>query len=125
MSRAQSELNSNVIEGRLHTVRFVGGAAAVTKAAGDGVTVTYTATGRVTLSWSAAINPGNFVSIVGHCFQANTPGDVKNYEVIAEPYNATTRTIILNMYESGTLTDLAALEWLSITFMFQETKGIF
>lgn len=123
MSTAQYDALSTEPEARLHTVRFVGGTAAATKTYGNGMTVTYVSSGVVKISWSdVAENPGTFVGVVGYCFQATTPGNVKSYILVNEGYVASTRSILLNMYESGTLTDLAALEWLSVTFLFKETN---
>jgi len=108
---------------QLHLVRFVGGTAAVTKVAATspGVAVTYVSTGVVDIDWSGnANNPGVFLGLVGGpAFQATTPGDVKAYEGIPGAYNSTTKKLRLSLYESGTLTDLAALEWCSICVAFQ------
>lgn len=123
MSSAQYEALTTEPEGRLHTVRFVGGSAAVTKTFGNGMTVAYVDAGRVTISWSdTAENPGTFIGVVGYCFMATTPGNVKSYILVNEAYSAANRNIRLNMYESGTLTDLAASEWLTVTFLFKETN---
>src|SRR3990167_6676235 len=99
-------------ETRLRLVRFVGGSAAVTKTHGNGMAVTYISAGVVDLDFSGNANhPGEVVGFVG-TFQATTPGDVKNYVVVANTYNSATKKLRLSMYESGTLTDLDALEWL-------------
>jgi hypothetical protein len=111
-------------EARDHVVKFVGGAAAVTKVFGNGMTVTYVSTGVVKISWSnAAVNPGKFIGVKGYCFQATTPGNVKGYVLVHEAYVPSTRSILLNMYEAGVLTDLAALEWLTVTLAFKETNA--
>jgi hypothetical protein len=102
-----------------HFVKFVGGSSAVTKVYGVGVTVTYISAGIVDLTWATgANNPGICLGVKGACFQATTPGDVKAYVLVPGVYNTTTCTLRLNMYESGTLTNLAALEWLGVTVAF-------
>lgn len=113
------QLTSNEIGPMAHLVRFVGGTAAVTKTHGNGVTVTYTSTGVVTLTWSKP--PGTFVGLVG-TFQATTPAGVKSYVVVPGAYSAA-NGLTLNMYESGTLTDLAALEWLTVVVFFKESAS--
>jgi hypothetical protein len=100
-------------------VKFVGGTNAVTKVYGPNVTVTYISAGIVDLTWATgANNPGTCLGVKGHCFQATTPGDVKAYELVPGVYNTTTCTLRLNMYETGTLTNLDALEWLGVTVAF-------
>lgn len=132
MSRAEYELLQTEPEARDHIVKFVGGSAAVTKVFGNGMTVTYVSSGVVKISWTdTASNPGQFIGIKGYCFSATTPGNVKSYVLVHEAFVARTITagavvpgyVLLNMYESGTLTDLAASEWLTVTFSFSETKG--
>jgi hypothetical protein len=104
-----------------HFVKFVGGTNAVTKVYGAGVTVTYISAGIVDLTWATgANNPGACLGIKGQCFQATTPGDVKAYVLVPGVYNTTTCTLRLNMYESGSLTNLAALEWLGVTVAFTQ-----
>jgi hypothetical protein len=102
-------------EVRQHLVKFVGGSAAVTKVYGSGITVTYTSTGVVTLTWTD--NPGTFIGLVG-TFQATTPGNVKSYVLVPGAYSSTAG-LALNLYESGSLTDLAALEWLTCIVLFK------
>lgn len=101
-----------------HDVRFVGGSAAVTKVAdtGRGMTVTYISTGVVELTW--ADNPGTFHTCT-FGLQATTPGNVKAYVPVAGAYNATTFKLRLYLYESGSLADLDALEWLSVRATFK------
>lgn len=104
-------------------IKFVGGTNAVTKVTGTGpgVTVTYISAGIVDLTWATGANsPGACLGVKGYCFQATTPGDVKAYELVPGVYNTTTCTLRLNMYESGTLTNLAALEWLGVTVAFTQ-----
>lgn len=102
-----------------HIVKFVGGTNAVTKVHGPGMAVTYVSAGIVDLDWSGnSNNPGVFVGMVG-TFQATTAADVKAYVVVPGVYNSSTKKLRLNMYESGTLTNLAALEWLTVICFFQ------
>lgn len=105
-------------EGREHFVRFVGGTAAVTKVRGRGITVTYIGTGLVDLTWTE--NPGVFAGLKGApAFQATTAADVKGHTCTPGVYNATTKTLRLNITNaSESLHDLAALEWLSLTVLF-------
>lgn len=102
-------------------IRFVGGTAAVTKVLGFGATVTYISTGVVDVTWSD--QQGVFAGLSGApSFQATTPGDVKSYVGIVGAYNTSTKTLRLSLYESGTLTDLAALEWCNLTILFKRTS---
>jgi hypothetical protein len=106
-----------------HIVKFVGGTNAVTKVTtprtGPGMAVTYISAGVVDLDWSGnSNNPGVFVGMVG-TFQATTPADVKSYVVVPGEYNSSTKKLRLSMYESGTLTNLAASEWLTVVCFFQ------
>lgn len=103
----------------VHVVKFVGGTTAVTKVYGQGCSVTYISSGVVDIDWSGnANNPGEFLGMVA-TFQATTPADVKSYVVVPGAYNSSTKKLRLSMYESGTLTDLAALEWLTVVAMFK------
>ncbi len=104
-----------------HFVKFVGGTNAVTKVTdtGPGVTVTYVSAGIVDLTW--ADNPGLCLGVSGHCFSATTTADVKAYALAHGVFNTTTLTLRLNMHESGTLTNLAALEWLAVTVTFKRS----
>jgi hypothetical protein len=101
-------------------VRFVGGTAAVTKSFGVGVTVTYVSAGLVDLVFADPL-PGPYVGVLGYCFDATTAANVKSYILTTGAFNTTTRTLRLNMFEAGTLTDLAALENLTVTLGFKAT----
>lgn len=106
----------------LHVIRFVGGSAAVTKVLGQGATVTYVSTGIVDVSWAGnANNPGVFLGLAGApLFQATTAADVKGHTCVPGVYNATTKTLRLNITNaSESLHDLAALEWLTLVAMFR------
>ena len=105
----------------IHVVKFVGGTNAVTKVYGEGVTVTYVSAGIVDLVWSSTSAPGECLGAIGYCFEATTAADVKAYALATKTYDASTRTLRLNMCESGTLTNLAAVEWLTVSVAFNRT----
>ena len=119
-------IRSATAEMELTFVKFVGGTNAVTKVEGDGgVTCTYISAGIVDPTFAAApgAGAGEFLGVVGYCFQATTTADVKAYALAVGVYNTTTRTLRLNMHESGTLTNLAALEWLNVTVAFKKVTA--
>lgn len=104
-----------------HLVRFVGGTAAVTKTHGRGITVAYVATGRVSITWSE--NPGTFAGLGGSpAFQATTQADVKSFVGVLGAYAS--NTVELRLYESGSLADLAALEWCSLELLFKDDASL-
>ena len=125
MASTQYEPRSSEPELREYLLKFVGGTTAVTKVFGKGMTIAYTATGRVTVTWSATENPGRFLGITGFCFQGTTPGDVDLFQLVHEAYSTSARTLVLNLYESGSLADLAALEWLTCTIAFTDAATTF
>jgi hypothetical protein len=102
---------------QLHAVKFVGGTNAVTKVYGEGVTVTYVSAGIVDLTFPE--QAGTLEGVGGFLFSATTTADVKSYVAQAGTYNTATRVLRINMHESGTLTNLAALEWLTVTVLFK------
>ena len=99
-----------------------GGTNAVTKVEGEGVTVTYISTGIVDLTFGAAPGPsgGEFLGVIGFCFNATTTADVDTFALQHGVYNTSTRTLRLNLSEAGTLANLAALEWLDVTIAFKK-----
>lgn len=102
---------------RTYISKFVGGTAAVTEVFGNGTTVTYISTGIVDLYW--ADNPGTFIGAT-FGFQATTASGVKGYTVVPGVYNTSTRKLRLNITNaSESLTDLAALQWLTCVCHFQ------
>lgn len=111
-------VRSGATELKLHVVKFVGGTNAVTKVFGEACAVTYVSAGIVDITLPESA--GTFIGILGHCFSATTTADVKSYALAHGVYNTTTRKLRLNMHESGTLTNLAALEWLTVTIGFQK-----
>jgi len=118
---AEFQARTNQPEARDYFVKFVGGTNAVTKVAGTGagVTVTYVSTGIVDLTFE--LGAGDFLGLAGACFEATTQSGVKGYTVVAGVFNTTTRTLRLNICNAvETLTNLAALQWLSITAKFTD-----
>jgi hypothetical protein len=113
------EVQSNYPELKEFVCKFVGGTAAVTKTFGPGLTVTYISAGVVDVTVpTGADRPGDFIGVGGYCFEATTPANVKSYVLVPGVFNTSTGKLRLSMYESGTLTDLAALEWLSVKLLF-------
>lgn len=115
-------VRSPVTELVLCPVRFVGGSTAVTKVSGEGATVTYIGTGLVDVTHDEA--QGTYVGLVGApAFEATTAADVRGHTCVAGVYNATTRTLRLNITNaSDALHDLAALEWLTATLLFKRVS---
>lgn len=100
---------------RLHFLKFVGGAAAVTKVKGKGMTVTYNNTGIVDIAWSE--NPGVFLGLIGEPgFQSTTIAGTKDFSGKIGAY--ANKALQLRLYESGSLADLAALEWCTLVMAF-------
>jgi hypothetical protein len=106
----------------LEPVKFVGGAGAVTKVKGRGVTVTYIGAGLVDLVFGEDM--GNFLGVLGRCFEATVAAGLKGYTVVPGVYNSVTRTLRLNITNAGeVLTDLAALQWLTLLLAFQRVNA--
>lgn len=121
MSAAEYDQQCTEAACKTHIVKFVGGSAAVTKVYGKGITVSYISTGIVEFTWSdITMVPGTFLGPGGHTFQATTQANVKNYVAVVGAYNTTTRKLRVHLFESGTLTDLDASEWLTLTLYFKE-----
>lgn len=123
MSYQSWQSQSTSPDERMHSIRFVGGAAAVTKvASGFGMIVTYISTGVVDITWLE--NPGKFLGIRGYCFDGTTQSGLKGFTVVAgDPPTAAPYTIRLNITNnSDTLTDLSASQRLSITFAWSATS---
>jgi hypothetical protein len=97
-------------------VRFVGGTLAVTKVEGVGVTVAYTGTGIVTITW--AENPGRFMGVTWG-LQATTASGVKGYTVVPGVFSTTAFTLAINITSAAeALVDLAALQWCNLRVSF-------
>ena len=105
-------------------VKFVGGTTAVTKLFGKAMTVSYISTGIVDLIWKET--PGAYVGVTGHCFEATVQGGVKGYTVVPGVFNTSTNTLRLNIFGFGAtpaLTDLAALQWLTLKVGFKTAQA--
>lgn len=100
---------------RLHFLKFVGGAAAVTKVKGKGMTIAYSATGIINIAWSE--NPGVFLGLFGEpAFQSTVIAGTKDFSGKIGVY--ADKALQLRLYESGALADLAANEWCSLVMAF-------
>ena len=126
MSAAEHEARFTEPGLRAHFLKFVGGTAAVTLVYGKGMTVTYVSTGIVEIAWPALpLQPGAFLGLAGRpAFEATTQADVKSFEAIAGVYNTSTHKLRVHLFESGSLADLAALEWCSMTLLFTEQPEV-
>lgn len=104
-------------------IKFTGtGAAPVTKVNGRGVATTRTGVGLISLVWDE--NPGTYLGVGGWCFEATTASAVKGFTVVPGVFNTTTRTLAISITNaSETLTDLAALQQLSITVLFKRANA--
>ena len=98
---------------QLHVLKFVGGTAAVTKVYGENLTITYVSTGVVDVTLPEQY--GTFEGVSGYCFSATTVTAVKAHKLAHGTINTTTRKVRLNIDVSGTLTDLGAAEWVTLT----------
>lgn len=117
----QFKSRTNVPEERVYQVRLLGvNGANPTKEFGPGVTVTRQNEGIYRFSFDD--NPGEFVGIRGYCFGDTTPADVKSKELSRGAYTAPSGTtdgyVDCHIFESGTLDDIEATEYLDITFVF-------
>lgn len=121
MSLDASPVKSPAPELIMCPVKFVGGSADVTKTYGEGVTVTYDDTGLVTLAWTDA--QGTYRGLAGApAFEAATPGNVKAFVGVVDTFDTSDNSIQLNLFESGSLADLAASEWCSLTLLFHRVN---
>lgn len=118
MSQQSFPVHTGQSEHTTHLVRLLGVDGSVSKVEGKGITIAYVSEGVYTATWSD--NPGRFLGY-SYGFQATTPGDVKSYTVVCEPYNTTAYSIKFTVYSSGTAADLIALQWLSLKFDFART----
>jgi len=117
---------TNIADERVYRTRILGtGAADPTKEAGPGVTVTWVATGRY--KYTFANNPGTFVGVEAPVFGAATPSAVKGYSISHDTYDTTDDvfSIELSLWDaSNAAVDLAALQYLSASFVFSAQSGI-
>lgn len=102
------------------------GAAAPSVVVGHGVSVTYIAVGRYTLTFKD--NPGTFAGIGGKAFRDNAAqATVKGWDVTAGAYPATAGTFTLEIdtwNAAEAATDLAATSFLDLSLIFSELKSL-
>lgn len=119
---------SNMPDERLYRVGLTGtGAAHPTRRAGAGVTVTRTAAGVFKFAFND--NPGTFVGIAGWTLRADTASGVKGYSLSAGAYTAPANSadgfISVSLWDaSNAAVELAAAQYLDITFVFSTQSNI-
>lgn len=100
-----SNAKTAIAEERLYPCRILGtGAAAPTKQAGPGVTVTRTSAGLYKVLFAS--NPGTFLGVRGHGFGAATPGDVVDLRLVRDTYDPATKAIeflVASPYKKGSV----------------------
>jgi hypothetical protein len=111
---------SSIQEATDYVIRILGtGATTPTKQEGEGVTVSYVATGKYKITW--AENPFQFVGVTCGLL-ATTMADLKGYTVVFEDYNSTAFTMQFTVYNSSfAAADLAATQRLCINVKFART----
>lgn len=97
---------------------FVGGTETATKATGVGYSVAWVSTGRYRITFDDKFYA---LESFSYSLQASTPANVKSY-VLVHTGLASNRTIDVYAYESGTLTDFAALEWVHFHATLKNTS---
>lgn len=103
-------------------IKWVGGTNAITKVWGRGATTTYISTGVVDIKW--ADNPGTFMGLFGHAFEATVQSGVKGWTAVAGVFSTTTNTLRINLTDNtDTLANLAALQWVSLLPLFKMNGG--
>lgn len=109
-------LRSNEPDMRLDVLKFVGGTAAITQTRGKAIVATYISTGVVELTFPDG--PQNYVGLAGFGFEATVPAQVAGYTCNTNVYNTATKKLRVYIYANSagvpTLTDLAALQWLTL-----------
>lgn len=118
---ATNPSKTNVPSERVYRVRLLGANGTdPTKEFGPGVTVTRTNEGIYKFSFDA--NPGTFIGVGGYIFGDTTPGDVKAKILTRDTYTApsgsTDGYVECHVFESGTLDDIEATEYLDVSFVF-------
>lgn len=120
MSLGSAPVKSSQGEEITHTVTAVGGAAAVTKEHGPGVTVARTGTGAYTITWGESQGTWRGQT---YSLSATTVADLAGHSVIFAPYNATTRVLAFTVFNATPVAhDLAALEHVTVKVMFSATS---
>jgi hypothetical protein len=102
-------------------VRMVGtGANPPTRELGQGITITRTGTGAITLTFSET--PGEFESVVVG-LQAATISALAGFSVIVGTWNATTRALPIALFNgSNAAADLAATQRIHMQINFKRTS---
>jgi hypothetical protein len=117
---------SSVAASRVYRIRLLGtgNGTAPTVDLGQGITCTWIATGRVTLTWRD--NPGTFIGFAGADFRDTTQANVKGYTASAGLYPATASTFTLEVdfwNAAQAAVDLATTNYLDLSFAFSELKN--
>lgn len=106
-------------------IKFTGAAASPappTKVFGRGLAITHPSAGVYNLVWDE--NPGMYMGVMGWAFEATAQSALKGFTVVAGVYNATTRTLVLNVTNAAELlTSLVTAQQLSITIGFKRTNA--
>ncbi len=106
-------------ESKIKVVQFVGVTTSATKVLGDGVTVTWISTGIYDLAFGTDA-PTAFATVMSHQFAATTASAVKGFTLVPGVFNTTTNKLRINVTNAAeTLTDLAALQWLTLTILIK------
>lgn len=118
-------IKCSVHEGRLYATRIVGtGAADPTVEVAQRITVTRVSAGLYRYQFPTSFDaPGVFVGAIVQ-IGAATPSDIKGYSFIRDTYDTTNKQVDVAVFNSsGTATDLAALQYMDVWFMFAEAKS--
>lgn len=117
-----SPIKVSVHEARLIPTRILGtGAANPTVEVGQRVTVARISAGLYRYTFGEG--QGTFIGAMP-TIGAVTPSDVKSYTFIRDTYDTTNNQIDIAVFNaSGTATDLAALQYLDVWFLFAWTAS--
>ena len=118
---AVNKVRSNVPSERVYRCRLLGvDGADPTKEFGPGMTVTRTSEGIYRFSFND--NPGEFVCVGGYVFGDTTPDGIKAKILVRDTYTApsgsTDGYIECHVFDTGTLDDIEATEYLDVSFVF-------
>lgn len=107
-----------------HFVKMLGtGAAPVVEVEGASVTLNRTGVGIVDIIWPDF--PGSYMGCAGHCYEATTQSALKGYTVVIGAFDTTNLKVTINITNAAdTLADLAALQNLSLLFMFRNSPAV-
>lgn len=112
---------STPLNERVYRIRLLGvNDANPTKQEGDGVTITRVSEGLYKIAWAS--NPFQFIGVDNPSLMAATPGDLKGYTVVFEPYSTTAYTMQFTVYNASvTAADIIANQYLSFGVTFSES----